>query len=362
MNASTTARIARAAFRTAIVGLATAAVGGGFIATANATAPTGARQLDWSNATLTLADLGARCPAGPVTFHDGTAQLDTGAVRPSDFFQGDVKFGDVNRDGRQDAVLSVTCWPNGSSTAALTATYAYGVKDGAPMLIGAVTIPPVTPVSYAVRGGTVAVSARPDRDATSAPVELRLRWDGKKFQERSGKAAYVYGWGTEPLALPFKGASAAMEGANGPLRPCPRITADFDNHGSNYDRNGEFVSADNFVYSIGAGSFGDVNGDGVTDAVVGLRCVESDSWEPNMWTFVYTIKDGKPVPLSYLTGEGFPARYTPITDLTMTPGKVTIKQQAGSDSAPIERTFRWTGHGLKALQPLPGFPKVDVAP
>jgi hypothetical protein len=44
------------------------------------------------------------------------------------------------------------------------------------------------------------------------------------------------------------------------------------------------------------------------------------------------------------------------------PGKVTLTQAVGTSDVRQDRAFRWTSRGLKARQPLPGFPNVDVAP
>jgi hypothetical protein len=363
MLTRTQRRFGRAALRAAVIGMAATALGGGIATTANAAEPTGARDVDWSNASLELTEIDSRCPGGPLTFATGYAEVDTGARFPSQFFQGVVKYGDVNRDGREDAVLSITCNPNSNETAALTATYAYSVENGAPALIGAVTVPPVTPESYEVRGGTVAVKARPDRDAASKPLNFRFRWDGKAFQERSGKAAYVYSWGTEQLAMPFKADAVPMRGDGSEPRPCPKATVDFDNYGDHYSRRGEVHTAADFVYGINVTAFGDVNRDGVTDALVEISCFDGTVFNlPNSWNYVYTIKNGKAVPLSYLTASESVHGSTGIRAVTLAPGKVTLKQDVGTSDVQADRTFRWTHAGLKAQQPLPGYPNVDVAP
>ena len=348
---------ARLVRRTLAVSLAAAALGGsGFATAANAAAQPGARDLNWADATLELRDLDVRCPGGPLRFTGGYADVDTGATTPSSFFQGPVKFGDVNRDGRADAVLSVACWPNGNSRHALTATYAYSVENGAPKLIGAVTTPPVAPESYSVRAGKITVKARPDGDETSPLLTFTLRWDGKSFQERSGKAAYLYDWGNARLPLPFNAAAVPMgDGA----RDCTRITVPFAGN----PRQGEFVSDDELVYGLRANEFGDVNRDGVTDVRVSLSCSDQRVWaRPAVWNYVYTIKNGKPALLSYLTASDSAAGFTAIGDVKLSRGKVTLTQAAGTYDVQVERTFRWTRNGLTAQQPLPGYPTVDVAP
>jgi hypothetical protein len=351
---------ARLVRRALAVSLAAAALGGSGFATAattaNAAAKPGARGLNWADATLELRDLDVRCPGGPLRFAGGYAEVDTGATTPSSFFQGPVKFGDVNRDGRDDAVLSVACWPNGHSQYALTATYAYGVENGAPKLIGAVTTPPVAPESYSVRTGKVTVKARPDGDETSPLLTFTLRWDGKSFQERSGKAAYLYDWGNARLALPFTAAAVPMGDGS---RDCTRITVPFAGN----PRQGEFVSDDELSYGLRANEFGDVNRDGVTDVRVSLSCFDRRVWaRPAVWNYVYTIKNGKPALLSYLTASDSAAGFTAIGDVKLSRGKVTLTQFAGTSDVQVDRTFRWTRNGLTAQQPLSGHPTVDVAP
>ncbi len=356
-------RFGRAALRAAIIGLATAALAPA-LATAASAADTGARDIDWKNASLKITQQDERCPAGPIEFAAGVAEIDAGGRFPSFYHQGDVKYGDVDRDGREDAVLSITCNPNGSSTAALTGVYAYRVDAGAPVLIGAVTTSPITPESYSVRHGAVQVTARPDRDADSTPVNFTLRWDGTSFTERTGRSAYLFDWGNATLAMPFKADAVPMRNGWGGAepRPCPKTTVTFDNINDGYGRQGEFTTADNFTYSISVDEFGDVNKDGVTDALVTVGCNDQNVFYPNTWAYVYTVKNGKPVVLSYLTANDAAAGYTAISNVTMSRGKVALTQYAGTSDVAVDRTFNWTKAGLKADKPLPGFPNVDVAP
>jgi hypothetical protein len=355
----------RTALRMAIVGLATAAFGAGFAAPSQAADAAGVRDIDWSNATLEMIKGEWRCPGGPVTFVDGVAKVDTGAARPSTYVQGSVEFGDVNRDGREDAVLKATCHPLGNTHIKVPAVYAFGVENGAPKQIGVVTTPLIYPESYSVSGGAVTVNARQVDSPEAELIPFKLRWDGKAFTERTGKEAYLYDWGSEPLALPFKAAQVPLRPRSDgqPDKPCPKTTVKFED-GGEFWRTGHYTSPDRISYGIRAHDFGDVNRDGRTDVMVELVCTDYDNMieTQSSWTYLYTVRNGKPVLLSYLTATWWLDGYTNIQDVKLTPGKVTLKQAAGTSDVMVDRTFRWTGNRLKAQNPLPGFPKVDVAP
>lgn len=346
-------RFGRTALRAAIIGLAAAALAPALATAANA-ADTGARDLDWKNASLDLIESGQYCPAGPVKFTDGTATIDLGEDRRTDMYQWPVQFGDVNHDGKEDALFGVSCFPPfGRSSATL---YAFGVKNGAPVRIGVVTTPAVELDTYRASGGTVTVTARPDRQPETEALTFKLRWNGSGFVERSGKGAYLHNWGDESLALPFKAQSVPLPGG----RPCPRATVDFDNHGE-FSRSGE-KATDGFVYAIDAHDFGDINRDGVTDVLVTLFCMDGNADHTGRWVYAYTVKNGKPVPLSYVTTAEGIGGWTGISDVRVSKGKVALVQHPGTSDISVERTFRWTHGGLKADKPLPGYPKVDVAP
>jgi hypothetical protein len=354
----------RTALRTAILGLATAAISVGFAAPLNAAEPAGARDIDWRNATLDLKQLDTFCPGGPLTFADGVAEVETEMPEPTYFRQGAASFGDVDRDGREDAVLSVSCDRNGGHSERLTAIYAYGVKEGQPRLIDTVTLPTITPDAYSVRAGTVAVTGRVDRAPDAPQLRFRFRWDGAAFQERTGKAAYAFNWGSAKLDVPFKAAEVPMRDEfGGTPRPCKKATVDLTNHGDYLSQHGEAVSADNFSYDFHVLKFGDVNRDGNTDVVAAISCMDRNIFNSsNTWNYAYTVKDGKPVLLGYLTASASIAGSTGVNVKSVSRGKVAIKQAAGTSDVLVDRTFRWTRGGLKADKPLPGFPTVDVAP
>lgn len=349
-------RVGSVAVRAGAIGLAAMALGSMFAPQANAAEPTDARDLDWKNATLELITSDGNCPGGPLKFTDGYGQTDLGNGETAPHYQGDVKFGDVNRDGKTDAVLSVTCWAYGQPAATL---YAFGVQNGAPTRIGTVTTPVVKLDSYSVSGSTVTAKAQPHRYQESDPLTFKLRWNGTEFTERTGKGAYLYNWGRESFALPFKSDSVPLGGS---ARPCPRATIDFTDHDT-FNRRGEFVSADNFVYDIQAAHFGDINRDGITDVLVALTCSDGSNWSSSgQWNYAYTVKNGKPVRLSYLTTGAGKDGYTGIGEVQVSRGKVALVQHPGTSDISVERTFRWTANGLKADKPLPGYPNVDVAP
>ncbi len=353
----------RTALRMAIVGLATAAFGAGLAAPSQAADPAGARDIDWSNATLEMIKGDARCPGGPVKFVNGFAEVDTGATRPSTYVQGSVEFGDVDRDGREDAVLMATCHPLGNTRLKVPAVYAFGVENGAPKQIGVVTTPIVYPESYSVSGDTVGVKARPFDSPEAQLVSFKLRWDGQAFTERTGKEAYLYEWGSSRLAIPFKAEQVKLRPRSDgqPDRPCPKATVDFDNHGgftasgstsartASSTASTRMISATSTATAAPMSSSTDLHGqrrhDHLQQMVLPLHRQERQAGTAEL-----------------PHGQLLAARLHRHPRREAQLGQGELGQYAGTWDVSVDRTFRWTGHGLKAENPLPGFPKVDVAP
>jgi hypothetical protein len=340
-----------------------AAVGATLAGTAQATAPAGASRLatsvDWANASLTVRSFDTRCAGGTLDFHNGehyTFYPDgslSGISR-----QGPVAYGDVNHDGAKDALLSITCFANGDPRYSIAALFAYDTRTGTPALLGTVTEPPLRPLNYRVKANAVLVQARTDRDEPSPVVDLQLKLVGDRFAEVSGNSAYVYSWRTATLQMPFKADQVPLPDRG---RPCPKITGTFE-MGNGYSRGGRFRYG-NWEYDLDPLAFGDVNHDGVTDTVVRLICGDIDGPQ-GQWLYAYTIRDGKPALLGYLTARFSTAGVSQTFTERIEGGNVLITQSdgIGDPSEDLHRSFRWTGSGFVGSPKLTNVPGADVAP
>jgi hypothetical protein len=311
--------------------------------------------IDWKNSTLGIPSWDRNCPYDPITFADGYASAKDGNGRLRwELLQYQVVSGDVNSDGQKDAVIGVECAPLGDWSRSSFAVYAYKVVNGNPDLLGTVVPPSVQTVSYKMRGHDVAVTARMERDGTESK-NFVLRYTPNGFQEITGKGAYLYDWTGKPLEMPFKAGSVDID--NGAV--CKKVSTGFQHYDASHRRGEQRVEG--IVYNVGARSFGDVNHDGVVDALVQVGCYDPAKSGTGTWLYAYTVKNGVAKPLGFVTTEDGKDGFTHYS-AEIKNGVITGKQNPGTSDIEVARTFTWTGHGFAGTPALPGFPNVDLAP
>jgi hypothetical protein len=167
-----------------------------------------------------------------------------------------------------------------------------------------------------------------------------------------------FDWPNATIALPFRNAEVPLQNMNHQfVALCPRVTAHFapPSPGATagvYVKNG-------FEYWFTAKAAGDVNGDGVQDIVAGVSCANQDGQAE--WNYVYTVKNGKPSLLGFLTADNSLAGWSAIGDVHIVNGHIDLKQTDNTSDVEIDRTFTWDGHKFTADKPLPHVPGADIA-
>ncbi|MDQ1645943.1 MAG: hypothetical protein QOJ50_2127 [Cryptosporangiaceae bacterium] len=309
---------------------------------------------DIQNATLPVPAFDSSCPSGPVKFTDGIAQkLDSnGKVVYELFIGGPVVTGDLNRDGNADTTISLSCYaPVHTNTVLLS----YATNTGSAKYLGKAFGPAGSVTGFQMTGHDLAVTAYPERDTTKEPLNFRLHYTGSGFAETTGKAAYLIDW-TRPMAFPLHAPVTVADG----VAPCDSkvntftLKDDWLRHAEGH-RNG-------LTYDIQVAMFGDVNGDGVTDALVSLSCQQTTGEGSGQWLYAYTVRNGAPKLLGFVTTDHLQKVYTGAGNYAISNKTISLTQAAGTSDNEVARTFRWNGHGFTGTPALPGFPNVDVAP
>jgi hypothetical protein len=357
--------IRRRAARIATVSVALGAsllAAAGTAATATAAGPEAStiRQVDWRSVTLDLPGPTKFCPGGPTTFADGTATKTRADGGVSTYFIGSEQYGDLNRDGSEDAVVTVHCDPVMPTWYDAFRTYAVKMVAGKPAIFATVLGDSVGARTHTIDNGTVVATAA----AGSTPsVNLRLAWNGTRFVETTGKGAVAYVWAQNRLAMPFRAASVPlMSSQGGPgTERCPRVTADLAYFwGSGLDQSGSYVR-DGITYDARAARHGDVTGDGIVDVILQVSCTTAGG-DGASWYYVYTVRpDGTPALVGYLTANYYYGGFTQVHELDIVDGGVRVFQSDDAGDV-IYRNFRWNGSRFTVDVPLPGHPGADIAP
>jgi hypothetical protein len=320
------------------------------------------RQVDWRSVTLDLPDPTAACPGGPTTFAARTATKTRANGGVSTYYVGSEEIGDVNRDGIEDAVITVHCDPATLDGYKSFRTYAVKLVAGKPAIFATVLGDSVGSRSYTIGDGTVAVVADSPNSADPT-VNLRLAWNGTRFVETSGKGVFARDWTHNALAMPFRAAAVPLLDLTGQpnSKSCPRITPDFVYAGgTNQRRTGSYVR-DGFVYDVAAIRHGDLTRDGNLDVILNVSCSTVVGHHSASWYYVYTVRpDGTPALVSYLTANNYAGGVTQVHEIDIVDGGVRVFQ--AGNGTPIYRNFRWSGSRFTVDVPLPGHPGADVAP
>lgn len=338
------------------------------------TRPTSLRKVDWRNTTLTLPALdtaGPACRGGQVTFKAGVGFTKDSRyqVLPE---RDRAAYGDLDGDRREDALLHVYCGPKDrEATDWLVAMKA--APQGKPVPLGAIEPDGGHWFSgYRISGGVVFA------DSTDIPgdrtVTQRFGWDGKRFYRLGDDDhtpsqhvdATSYDWSRATLTIPFRGATASVQPGD---RSCPRKTVTFTAAGKDQGA----VQAGGCEYWILKLGNADLNRDGKPDALVRITATPLGLSHPstgNMWYFAYTIRNGKPAPIAFVTNAGLPNRLEdapPQIDsgwAAANTGAVTVAQRftiPGKKQQALVRFFRWNGAGFTPDRTAPN-QAADVAP
>jgi hypothetical protein len=340
--------------------------------TSPSTSPASLRTVSWRNATISLPAL-TSCPGGTITFTNGAAKI---GDHQYSLLLTDPKpaYGDVNRDGREDAVFPVYCGSGGTGQVQLIAVSAAGTALRA---FGTVTLEAdrLSFASYTVADGAIVATVREAPDGGAAPrtQTRRYRWNGGAFEQIGGPSAFPaagpdatsFGWSTATLAVPFRGAAAAIQPND---RSCPRLTVTF----TRVSETEGAVQSGGCEYWITKLATGDLDRDGTPDALVKITATAiggSSFGTGTSWYFVYTVRAGKPALVGFVTAAALPAEADTAKLEVQATGasagsgvRVTqIFRAAGKPDQTLARTFQWNGSRFAPSQAPPD-PRADIAP
>jgi hypothetical protein len=326
------------------------------------------RTVDWRNTTIPIAQSGG-CAGGLVPFKGGNAKRGGHNYE----IAGAPAFGDIDGDGRDDAIVPFSCGDSHEP-----GNYLVGVSTGGPTLRGLGTIGTenwgVVFTSYDVSGGVVVVGVRNGLRDQQENQTRRFRWNGTTIVQISGPTRFedskpdaaTFDWSTATMTVPFKGASTTIQPND---RSCPRATVTF----THVRENEGAVQTGGCEYWIKRIGTADLDGDGTTDALLRITATvmgTGDLTTGASWYFGYTVRGGKPALLGFVTAANLDNRDdTAQPDVTATvaqaaAGRATVTQvfrSTGKPNQTLTRTFTWNGSGFSPGQ-APPHPKADSRP
>jgi hypothetical protein len=152
--------------------------------------PVDLRDVDWANATVRMPSRkdDDECPVGRVTFADGEydGSDTTTLIRPG--YQGEATYGDLNGDGRADAVVYVTCLEKEDSGDSSGQLLAVTGRSGS--LVGMGYLGPVAQVPEGVRIAGNRVTLTVTEKFSQVTQERTYRWNGSRFSQTGGPTAF----------------------------------------------------------------------------------------------------------------------------------------------------------------------------
>jgi len=332
------------------------------------------------------------CPGGTVTFENGAATVGgyTYRVLPAG---AKAAFGDLDQDGADDAVISLHCGNGGELGSYLIGVGNANKASASPGTASASTAKPslralgtvrtenwgVAFKSYSVSGRDVVATVATILEDTERVQTRRYRWNGSQLVQRGGPASFPelkveltadqYDWSTATLTLPFRGASTILEPTG---RSCRKATVTLTSTSADGSQ-GAIQTADCEFWVSKVGT-ADLNGDGTPDALLSITATPRDNQATNdtgtRWYFGYTLRDGKPAPLGFVTaadlhgtevGQPDAVTATSVTAGTRSVRVTQVFRSAGQPNQTLTRTFSWNGAGFSPSQAPPN-PRADARP
>lgn len=264
------------------------------------------RTIDWLNATVTLPRRSDDCPGGKITFSNGRAEVPDSAANLGKYSYTIAStagappiYGDINQDGREDAVLSVLCGTVGLRSGVIAVTASGSELTVLGWIVGGRHDQEyVKPVSIAGDGTITFHSTGPRSDITET-----FRWDGNSFVRTGQYELDSARWSEETLEVPSIGS-------------CPGGVLTFEKGRA---------EKDGHTYAMGLGrppAYGNLVDDARVEAILGVSCDDGDRvvfavrWDgddivllarimdfPASWKFEWLEVTGKDVTVDLINGE-----------------------------------------------------------
>ncbi|MEU8216499.1 hypothetical protein AB0C47_12095 [Micromonospora taraxaci] len=162
-----------------------ASAGGTPDGTGSAPAPVNVRGVDWANATITMtASTGDECLTGRIRFVDGRGGRPGDAphirISPSYQDEGAATFGDLNGDGRDEAVVYGSCLAGFGDEDASGQVLVVTGRSG--QLVGS-WVGPVAEVvdDVTITGGRLVIASTEKYAEPEVPVDRTYRWTGTRY-------------------------------------------------------------------------------------------------------------------------------------------------------------------------------------
>lgn len=167
-------------------------------AVATSTAPSGAapvdvRRVDWASATIRMPKLrdDKDCPVGPITLTEGrwdsSGRQGPGEILGS-YADGAPTYGDLDGDGRAEAVVYVTCLAAGGDSGDSSGQLLV-VNGRTGSLTGMGYVGPLAQVYGRLRISGKRLTVTVTQKYTDVRQERTYRWDGRRFAQVAGPTA-----------------------------------------------------------------------------------------------------------------------------------------------------------------------------
>ena len=161
---------------------------------AGGSAPVDLRRVDWAGATIRMPDRrdDKDCPLGSITLNAGkwkeSGKQGPGEIRGS-YQDGAPTYGDLDGDGRAEAVVYVSCWAAGGDSGDSSGQLLV-VNGSSGSLVGMGYVGPLAQVYGALRVGEGRLRVTVTQKYSEVRQVRSYRWDGRRFVQVGGPTAF----------------------------------------------------------------------------------------------------------------------------------------------------------------------------
>jgi hypothetical protein len=156
--------------------------------------PVDVRRVDWASATIRMPELrdDEDCPVGSVTLAKGrwaeSGSQGPGSISGS-YTDGPPTYGDLDGDGRAEAVVYVSCWAAGGDSGDSSGQLLV-VSGRSGALAGMGYVGPLAQVYGALRISAGRLAVTVTQKYTDVRQKRTYQWDGRRFAQVAGPTAF----------------------------------------------------------------------------------------------------------------------------------------------------------------------------